>query len=138
MLFTTALRLGKRACSETGIARAKVSISSAAVELARDALWGWSERSALLIAAGRTSQFCARLLRGHTQRPCGYLSPFAVSLLGSHRWCFLRREHVAVFALDPRADSGTRRQITELLDAYVNGVFMRGTEGAVADHESRG
>ena len=62
-LFTTALRLGKRARSETGIARADVSISAAAVELARDALGGLAGRSALLIGAGRTNQLCARLLR---------------------------------------------------------------------------
>ncbi len=62
-LFTTALRLGKRARSETGIARADVSISAAAVDLARDALGGLTGRSALLIGAGRTNQLCARLLR---------------------------------------------------------------------------
>ena len=62
-LFTTALRLGKRARTETDIARADVSISAAAVDLARDALGGLAGRSALLIGAGRTNQLCARLLR---------------------------------------------------------------------------
>lgn len=62
-LFTTALRLGKRARSETDIARADVSISRAAVDLARDALGGLAGRSVLLIGAGRTNQLCARLLR---------------------------------------------------------------------------
>ncbi len=62
-LFTAALKLGKRVRSETGIARADVSISSAAVALARDALGGLQGRAALLIGAGRTSELCARQLR---------------------------------------------------------------------------
>jgi glutamyl-tRNA reductase len=62
-LFTSALKLGKRVRTETGIARADVSMSSAAVALARDALGGLQGRAALLIGAGRTSELCARLLR---------------------------------------------------------------------------
>ncbi|HEX6777520.1 MAG TPA: glutamyl-tRNA reductase [Ktedonobacterales bacterium] len=62
-LFTTALRLGKRVRTETDIARADISISAAAVDLARDALGGLAGRSALLIGAGRTNQLCGRLLR---------------------------------------------------------------------------
>lgn len=62
-LFTAALKLGKRARAETAISRADVSISTAAVALARDALGGLAGRSALLIGAGRTNQLCARLLR---------------------------------------------------------------------------
>jgi glutamyl-tRNA reductase len=62
-LFTAALKLGKRARAETAISRADISISTAAVALARDALGGLAGRSALLIGAGRTNQMCARLLR---------------------------------------------------------------------------
>jgi glutamyl-tRNA reductase len=62
-LFTTALKLGKRARAETAISRADISISAAAVALARDALGGLKGRSALLIGAGRTNLLCARLLR---------------------------------------------------------------------------
>ena len=62
-LFTAALKLGKRVRAETSISRADISISSAAVALARDALGGLAGRSALLIGAGRTNQLCARLLR---------------------------------------------------------------------------
>ncbi len=62
-LFTAALKLGKRARAETAISRADISMSAAAVALARDALGGLAGRSALLIGAGRTNQLCARLLR---------------------------------------------------------------------------
>ncbi len=62
-LFTAALKLGKRVRSETTIARADISLSAAAVALARDALGGLKGRAALLIGAGRTNQICARLLR---------------------------------------------------------------------------
>jgi glutamyl-tRNA reductase len=62
-VFTAALKLGKRVRTETGISRADVSISTAAVALARDALGGLQGRAALLIGAGRTSELCARLLR---------------------------------------------------------------------------
>jgi glutamyl-tRNA reductase len=62
-LFTAALKLGKRVRTETGISRADISLSGAAVALARDALGGLAGRSALLIGAGRTNQICARLLR---------------------------------------------------------------------------
>jgi glutamyl-tRNA reductase len=62
-LFTAALKLGKRVRSETAISRADISMSAAAVALARDALGGLKGRSALLIGAGRTNQLCARLLR---------------------------------------------------------------------------
>ncbi len=62
-LFTAALKLGKRVRAETAISRADISISAAAVALARDALGGLAGRSALLIGAGRTNQLCAQLLR---------------------------------------------------------------------------
>lgn len=62
-LFTAALKLGKRVRAETAISRADISISAAAVALARDALGGLKGRSALLIGAGRTNEICARLLR---------------------------------------------------------------------------
>jgi glutamyl-tRNA reductase len=61
-LFTSALKLGKRVRAETAISRADISMSAAAVALARDALGGLAGRSALLVGAGRTNQICARLL----------------------------------------------------------------------------
>ncbi len=67
-LFTAALKLGKRVRAETAISRADISVSAAAVALARDALGGLAGRSALLIGAGRTNQLCARLLRAEGVR----------------------------------------------------------------------
>lgn len=62
-LFTTALKAGKRARTETEIGRTDVSVASVAVRTAAEALGGLGGRSALLIGAGRTSQLTARLLR---------------------------------------------------------------------------
>lgn len=62
-LFTTALKAGKRARTETEIGRADVSVASLAVRIAADALGGLAGTSALLIGAGRTNQLCAQLLR---------------------------------------------------------------------------
>ena len=67
-LFTAALKLGKRARAETAISRADISMSAAAVALARDALGGLAGRSALLIGAGSTNQLCAQLLRAQGVR----------------------------------------------------------------------
>lgn len=62
-LFTTAIKVGKRARAETEIGRADVSVAALAVRVAHESLGGLGGRSALLIGAGRTSQMCARLLR---------------------------------------------------------------------------
>lgn len=63
LLFTTALKVGKRARAETEIGRADVSVASVAVRTAEDSLGGLAGKSAVLIGAGRTSQLCAHLLR---------------------------------------------------------------------------
>ena len=63
LLFTTALKVGKRARTETEIGRADASVASVAVRVAADAVGGAAGKSALLIGAGRTSQLCAQLLR---------------------------------------------------------------------------
>lgn len=63
LLFTTAIKVGKRARGETEIGRADASVASVAVRVASDALGSLAGESALLIGAGRTSQLCARLLR---------------------------------------------------------------------------
>ncbi|MFI5274432.1 MAG: glutamyl-tRNA reductase, partial [Ktedonobacterales bacterium] len=62
-LFTTAIKTGKRVRTETGIARADVSVAGLTVRVAGEALGDLRGVSALLIGAGRTSQLCARLLR---------------------------------------------------------------------------
>jgi glutamyl-tRNA reductase len=62
-LFTRAIKVGKRARSDTEISRANASLAGAAVRVASESLGGLEGKSALVIGAGRTSQLCARLLR---------------------------------------------------------------------------
>ena len=62
-MFTTAIKVGKRARAETSIGRADASVAALAVEVAEESLGGLAGKSALIIGAGRTSQLCAELLR---------------------------------------------------------------------------
>ena len=55
-LFDRALVVGKRARTETGVARNAVSVSQAAVELARRALGGLEQATVLLIGTGKMGQ----------------------------------------------------------------------------------
>ena len=64
-LFRTALRAGKRARTETGIARHAVSISYAAVELASQIFDDLACKSVLLVGAGEMSELAARNLVDH-------------------------------------------------------------------------
>ncbi|MCI0346346.1 MAG: glutamyl-tRNA reductase [Chloroflexi bacterium] len=59
-LFHDAVAIGKRARTETGIARNAVSISASAVELARQTLGSLRGRRALVIGAGRMGTLAAR------------------------------------------------------------------------------
>ena len=61
-LFQSALACGKRVRSQTAIGRRAVSASSAAIELAREALGSLAECRALVIGAGQMSQICAKYL----------------------------------------------------------------------------
>lgn len=63
--FRQALRVGKRARSETAISRNPVSISSAAVELARSAFTGGSleNLSVLVVGAGKMGRLAMQALR---------------------------------------------------------------------------
>jgi glutamyl-tRNA reductase len=61
-LFAAALSTGKRVRTETAIGSSHVSVSSVAVELAREALGGLRERHAVIIGAGETSELTARAL----------------------------------------------------------------------------
>jgi glutamyl-tRNA reductase len=61
-LFRDALGAGKRARTETGISRLRVSVSSIAVELAAQALGELSERNVLVIGAGENGELTARAL----------------------------------------------------------------------------
>lgn len=62
-LFRHALAAGKRARSETGIARGAVSISNAAVHLATELFGNLRNHSALVLGAGETAELTLRLLR---------------------------------------------------------------------------
>ena len=64
-LFHEALRAGRRARSETAIGRHAVSVSSAAVALARDAVPAFESCRALVIGAGEAGKLAARALRDH-------------------------------------------------------------------------
>ena len=61
-LFKFALGCGKRVRSETAMGRRAVSISSAAVELGKELLGSLSEKTALVIGAGKMGQICLKLL----------------------------------------------------------------------------
>jgi glutamyl-tRNA reductase len=64
-LFRTALRAGKRARTETAIARHAVSISHAAVELASQIFDDLAQKSILLIGAGEMAELAAKNLVDH-------------------------------------------------------------------------
>lgn len=62
-LFHGAIRTGKRARTETAIARNALSVSRACVELAKQALGPLDGRSALILGVGETSRLAAVALR---------------------------------------------------------------------------
>jgi glutamyl-tRNA reductase len=61
-LFSAALQAGKRARSETGIGRERVSVSTVAVDLARDVVGDLASRSVVIIGAGETAELTAQAL----------------------------------------------------------------------------
>lgn len=61
-LFRHAVSAGKRARSETTISQGSVSVGSAAVELARDALGGLQGRTALLVGVGKIGELALKHL----------------------------------------------------------------------------
>ncbi|MGZ8633790.1 MAG: glutamyl-tRNA reductase, partial [Solirubrobacteraceae bacterium] len=61
-LFSAALQAGKRVRSETGIGRERVSVSSVAVDLARDVVGHLASRSVIIIGAGETAELTAQAL----------------------------------------------------------------------------
>lgn len=64
-LFRAAVTAGKRVRTETDIARGAVSVSSAAVELARQTFGDLTGASILLLGAGKMSELAAKLLSGY-------------------------------------------------------------------------
>lgn len=63
-LFRFALSAGKRARSETGIARGAVSIAAAAIRLARERLGSLKGRSILILGSGKTGELAVKHLAG--------------------------------------------------------------------------
>jgi glutamyl-tRNA reductase len=61
-LFRDALGAGKRARTETGVGRSRVSVSTVAVELAAQVLGELAERNVLVIGAGENGELTARAL----------------------------------------------------------------------------
>ena len=61
-LFRAALQTGKRVRTETAVSQARVSVSSVAVDLARNAVGDLEDRSVLIIGAGETAELTARAL----------------------------------------------------------------------------
>lgn len=61
-LFRAALQAGKRVRSETGIGDSRVSVSTVAVDLARDAVGDLTQRSVVIIGAGETAELTAQAL----------------------------------------------------------------------------
>ncbi len=61
-LFKLALNCGKRVRTETSMGRRPVSVSSAAVELAKNTLGHFSDKRVLVIGAGQMGQICLKIL----------------------------------------------------------------------------
>jgi glutamyl-tRNA reductase len=61
-LFSAALHTGKRVRTETSIGASRVSVSSVAVDLARQSVGDLRDREVLIIGAGETSELTARAL----------------------------------------------------------------------------
>jgi glutamyl-tRNA reductase len=63
-LFQHAARVAKRVRTETGIARGKVSVSSAAVEYVREVFSHFGDKTVLVIGAGKMGELTLKHLRG--------------------------------------------------------------------------
>lgn len=64
-VFTAALQTGKRVRSETAIGASRTSVSSVAVDLARDAVGGLEDKRVVIVGAGETAELTAQALKSH-------------------------------------------------------------------------
>lgn len=64
-LFTHALKAGKRARSETAIGESATSVSSAAVELAKNVFADLKDRTVMVLGAGEMSELTVQALKGN-------------------------------------------------------------------------
>lgn len=62
-IFRQALRVGKRARTETGISRSAVSVSHACVELAQKVLGNLDNRTVLIVSAGEMGKLTGKIVR---------------------------------------------------------------------------
>jgi glutamyl-tRNA reductase len=93
-IFTMALNCGKRVRTETGMARRAVSVSSAAVELAREKLGSLRGKTALVIGAGKMAKICAKHLVNETgigavvmiNRTADRVKQFAETISGAEKF----------------------------------------------------
>jgi glutamyl-tRNA reductase len=67
-LFGAALHTGGRVRAETGIGAARLSVSSVAVELARETVGALEDRHVVIIGAGETAELTAQALHAHGVR----------------------------------------------------------------------
>ncbi|MBS1991687.1 MAG: glutamyl-tRNA reductase [Cyanobacteria bacterium SZAS LIN-3] len=69
MIFKLALTCGKRVRSETTMGKRAVSVSSAAVELARETLGPLKDKNTTIIGMGKMGQICAKHLLSENGKP---------------------------------------------------------------------
>ncbi|WP_205696321.1 glutamyl-tRNA reductase [Conexibacter sp. SYSU D00693] len=67
-LFTAALQTGKRVRTETGVGASRTSVSTVAVDLAREVVGDLADRHVVIIGAGETSELTAQALHAHGVR----------------------------------------------------------------------
>jgi glutamyl-tRNA reductase len=88
-LFPRAFRVARKVRRDTAIAEQPVSVSSVAVDLARQVWGGFDQRRVLLVGAGKMADLAARALRSHgaeiavTNRTRGRADELAARLGGS-------------------------------------------------------
>jgi glutamyl-tRNA reductase len=96
LCFSRAFRVARRVRRETAIARNPVSVSSVAIELARQVFGGFDGRRVLIVGAGKMSDLAARALQGQgaalivTNRTPARADELAARMgCGTHPWADL-------------------------------------------------
>jgi glutamyl-tRNA reductase len=93
LCFSRAFRVARRVRRETAIARNPVSVSSVAIDLARQVFGGFDGRRVLIVGAGKMSDLAARALQGQgaaltvTNRTAARADELAARMgCGTHPW----------------------------------------------------
>ena len=92
-LFRQALRVGKRARTETGIARGTASVSHAAVEMLTDRIGSLSDQRLLVVGAGAMGEGVAVALAAHGASSITVVNrneSRAIALADTCRWALAR------------------------------------------------